>query len=276
MILSIEPDHFDCFTVAAEVEAAFARFRAAGAGGRAVAGAPTIVPPRGGSSPGWPAAVESFGSPPTAIGTAAEPARPARLLLVRAAACGEPGLRSQAAVPGRHNVLNALAAAALASHSARAADAIRGRAGEFRGLRRRLECWATVGERGWSTTMPTIRRKWRPRWRRSGRCIPGGGSGACFSRTRPRAPADLLDELARSLQNADKIVVAEIFRARENRWRRTRSPPPTWPSALPSWGCDAQAPGDGQPKFSEHLRQVALRRATCGHDGGRRHWNDRA
>ena len=49
----------------------------------------------------------------------------------------------------------------------------------------------------------------------AGRCIPAGGCGASFSRIRPRAPAHLLDELATSLQNADKLVVAEIFRARE-------------------------------------------------------------
>jgi UDP-N-acetylmuramate--alanine ligase len=120
-------------------------------------------------------------------------------------------------VPGRHNVSNALAAAALASHCGATGTAIRGGLERFAGLVRRLE-W--IGEHreiailddyahhptAVAASLATVRQMYPERrlW-----CVFEPHQ---VSRTR-----HLLDEFARSLQNADKIIVAEIFRAREAR-----------------------------------------------------------
>jgi UDP-N-acetylmuramate--alanine ligase len=117
--------------------------------------------------------------------------------------------------PGRHNVLNALAAAALAWSNGITAEQIALGLGNFSGLHRRLENLGTW--RGAtllddyahhpteiSATLETIRQMYPNRrlW-----CI--------FQPHQASRTAHLLDELAESLQNAEKVLVAEIFRARE-------------------------------------------------------------
>jgi UDP-N-acetylmuramate--alanine ligase len=118
-------------------------------------------------------------------------------------------------VPGRHNVLNALAAAALSWENGATPQTIAEALAGFRGLRRRLELLGTW--RGVTliddyahhptevaATLETVRQMFpgRPVW-----CV--------FQPHQVSRTARLLDELAASLQNADKVLVAEIFRARE-------------------------------------------------------------
>ena len=55
----------------------------------------------------------------------------------------------------------------------------------------------------------------RPRWQRCGKCFPRRRSGCVFQPHQASRLTVLLDELAASLHNADKIAVAEVFRARE-------------------------------------------------------------
>jgi UDP-N-acetylmuramate--alanine ligase len=118
-------------------------------------------------------------------------------------------------VTGKHNVLNALAAAALASAAGVGPETIASALSSFRGLKRRLE---VVARRGGVTliddyahhpteiraTLATVRAMYPSRrvW-----CV--------FQPHQASRTAALLDELAESLHNADKIAVAEIFRARE-------------------------------------------------------------
>jgi UDP-N-acetylmuramate--alanine ligase len=119
------------------------------------------------------------------------------------------------AVPGRHNVLNALAAAALARHcGASSEDIALGLAG-FRGLKRRMEVhqrWAGVP---WiddyahhpsetKATLATVRQMFPRRriW-----CV--------FQPHQASRLTALLDETVASLHNADRIAVAEVYRARE-------------------------------------------------------------
>jgi UDP-N-acetylmuramate--alanine ligase len=117
--------------------------------------------------------------------------------------------------PGRHNVVNALAAAALASAAGVGPETIAAALSSFRGLRRRLE---VVGRRDGVTwiddyahhpteiraTLTTVRSMY-----------PGRRLWCIFQPHQASRTAALLDELAESLHNADKIAVAEIFRARE-------------------------------------------------------------
>jgi UDP-N-acetylmuramate--alanine ligase len=118
-------------------------------------------------------------------------------------------------IPGRHNVLNALGAAALANYAGADNTAIRRGLGRFAGLRRRLE---HVGKwRGalWyddyahhptevTASLATLRQMFPQRrlW-----CM--------FQPHQKRRTQRLLDEFAASLQNADRVAVAEVFPARE-------------------------------------------------------------
>ena len=127
--------------------------------------------------------------------------------------------------PGRHNVVNALAAAALARENlACQADMSRGREiesvisralSDFRGLHRRMELRgvhrgvAVIDDYAHHPTevaaaLATLRRM-----------FPGRRVWCVFQPHQASRTERLLDELARALQNADKVLVAEIFRARE-------------------------------------------------------------
>ena len=124
---------------------------------------------------------------------------------------GEVSLR----VPGRHNVLNALAAAALAHANGVTSElAIRG-LGRFRGLHRRLEVLGTWGgvllvddyahhPTEVAASLETLRVM-----------EPGRRLWCVFQPHQTSRTEHLLDELAASLQNADRVLVADIFRARE-------------------------------------------------------------
>jgi UDP-N-acetylmuramate--alanine ligase len=126
-----------------------------------------------------------------------------------------PSAEVELQVPGKHNVLNALAAAALAAEAGVGAETIAAALSSFRGLKRRLE---VVGRRGGVTliddyahhpteiraTLATVRQMY-----------PGRRIWCIFQPHQASRTAALLDELAASLHNADKIAVAEIYRARE-------------------------------------------------------------
>jgi len=123
--------------------------------------------------------------------------------------------RVELAVFGRHNFLNALAAAALATVNGCPAEAILAGLANFRGLRRRLECvFEADGLAIWddyahhpteiSTTLATIRE-----------ISPHSRIWCLFQPHQASRTACLLDELALSLQNAERVLIADIFRARE-------------------------------------------------------------
>ncbi len=119
------------------------------------------------------------------------------------------------AVPGLHNLYNALAAAALAGELGASAVAIRCGLELFLGLRRRCE---TLGTYAGVTlvddyahhpsevraTLATLRQKY-----------PGRRLWCVFQPHQARRTAALLDEFANSLHNADAVLVADIYRARE-------------------------------------------------------------
>ena len=119
-------------------------------------------------------------------------------------------------IPGQHNVLNALAAAALARESSFLdGGQIAFGLGQFAGLRRRLEVTGTwrgatlIDDYAHHPTevaagLETIRQM-----------HPGRRLWCVFQPHQASRTAHLLDELAASLQNADKVIVAEVYRARE-------------------------------------------------------------
>jgi len=213
-ILGIEPDHFDCYDSLEQIEDAFRQFAAS-------------VPPEGlllvrhdcastrRATAGLGCRIESFGLGPEADWSAQRLTHRRGQFRFEIHHLGQPMCHLRLRTPGRHNVLNALAAAALAWHNRATEDQIASGLGSFAGLRRRLEVLGTW--RGATllddyahhptevtATLDAIRQMFPHRrvW-----CV--------FQPHQASRTARLLDELAASLQNADRVLVAEIFRARE-------------------------------------------------------------
>ncbi len=224
VILGIEPDHFDCYDSADQLAEAFRRFaRSLPPDGLLLARHDCPVTRR--IAEVLPCRVETFG-------IAAEADWSARRLSSRRGrytfeihhhggyVCG---VSLQA--PGRHNVVNALAAAALARENlACQGDRRRGREIErvisralrdFRGLHRRMELRgvhrgvAVIDDYAHHPTevaaaLATVHRM-----------FPGRRVWCVFQPHQASRTERLLDETAQALQNADNVLIAEIFRARE-------------------------------------------------------------
>jgi UDP-N-acetylmuramate--alanine ligase len=214
IILGIEPDHFDCFETPADLERAFARL-AAGIPRDGLILARHDCPATRRVTAAVSCRVETFGIAQQADWSA-------RRLTVRRGRyafgiCrhGRHILDVRLQIPGRHNVLNALAAAALAWENDVSADWIAQGLSSFLGLYRRFEMLGTWGgvtlvddyahhPTEVAATLRTLRQ-----------VLPGRRVWCIFQPHQASRTARLLDELAESLQNADGVVVAEIYRARE-------------------------------------------------------------
>jgi UDP-N-acetylmuramate--alanine ligase len=214
-ITAIELDHVDCFASLADVESAFATFaRRVPAEGLVMARADCAATAR--VTAGLDCAVETFGLTTGATWHAARLRERRGCYSFELRRRGRLVCEIKMPLPGAHNVLNALAAAALASHCGASAAAIRAGLERFAGLRRRLElvtdngAMAVVDDYAHHPTevaasLAAVRQMYPARriW-----CV--------FEPHQRSRTARLLDEFARSLHNADKIVVTEIARVRED------------------------------------------------------------
>lgn len=215
VLLGIEPDHFDCFPSGEHLEGAFSAFvDRLPADGLLLAsdGCPTTR--RIAARAGCP--VEFFGL------DEASPWRAAQVIGRRGYYHFELVHQERSlgtvklAVPGRHNVINAVAAAALSGAAGASPDAIVAGLERFAGLHRRLELLGSSGG-VWlvddyahlpaevAATLDTVREM-----------FPGRQVCCVFQPHQASRTARLLDPLAQSLQNADTLLVAEVFRARES------------------------------------------------------------
>ncbi|MEX0936660.1 MAG: UDP-N-acetylmuramate--L-alanine ligase [Pirellulales bacterium] len=228
LITGIEPDHFDCYRSRAELEAAFEKFASQVLPGgllivcgdcpvarRVAATSPVRVMSYGFGEPNDVRAVELRGTAGryqfNMVGHRQE-------CLCHRQGHGKVCLchaSIQLSVAGRHNVLNALAAAALATALEVPPPVIAASLRSFPGLRRRLEVVPLLGgvrliddyahhPTAVAATLATARE------------ISGGRRLWCiFQPHQVSRTAALLDEFAASLQNADKVCVTDVFRARE-------------------------------------------------------------
>ena len=219
VILGIEPDHFDCYRSPGELEDAFARFAGlVPAKGLLLARHDCAATGRITSK--LACRVETFGIDGRADWSArrlfARRGRYAFDICRRGRCLCQVGMQ----FPGRHNVLNALAAAAVAWENGVSPEQIAQALGSFRGLYRRLELLGTwrgvllVDDYAHhptevTATLGTLRRM-----------FPGRRVWCVFQPHQVSRTERLLDELAESLQNADRVLVAEIFRAREGPHQR--------------------------------------------------------
>ncbi|MBN2022956.1 MAG: UDP-N-acetylmuramate--L-alanine ligase [Pirellulales bacterium] len=217
VLLGVEPDHFDCFDTSDALNEAFGRFVARlPAEGLLLAAGHCPVTQYLAAGAACP--VETFG-----LLGADEPADwTARIVDHRLgryrfvlARWGEELCEVALRMPGVHNVRNATAAAALAWHSGVAPARIARSLGAFAGLHRRQEI---VGVRSGvvyvddyahhptevCATLRAVRQMY-----------PARRLVCVFQPHQASRTGRLLDELARSLQNVDKLWVADVFRARE-------------------------------------------------------------
>ena len=214
VILGIEPDHFDCYESPEQLEEAFARFaRQVPDDGLvlAQAGCPTTLR----VTAGLRCRVETFGFDPQADWSARQLSGRRGRWSFRVCRQGRPVAAVRLRLPGIHNVLNALAAAALAWWNGVPPGVIGHGLGRFRGVARRLETLGT-----WqgvvliddyahhptevSAALQSVRQM-----------HPGRRMWVVFQPHQASRTERLLDELAASLQNADRVIVSEVFRARE-------------------------------------------------------------
>jgi UDP-N-acetylmuramate--alanine ligase len=214
VVLNIEHDHFDCFTTPEHVEAAFAEFAAR-------------VPPDGlvlyaAECPRTRRAMrdldcvgETFGLSPSATWQARNLRERRGFYSFRIRARERLICDVALRVPGRHNVYNALAAAALASHCGATGRAIHEGLERFAGLQRRIETLvdtpdlAVVDDYAHHptevfATLSTVRQM-----------FPGRRVWCVFQPHQASRLSQLCEDFSRSLADADKIVVAETFRTRE-------------------------------------------------------------
>lgn len=213
-ILGIEPDHFDCYSSFVELEHAFAQFAAQlPPQGLLVARADCAATVR--ATRAANCRIETFGIAANADWQAVDLRSCRGRYRFWVQRHGERIAQIALRVAGRHNVLNALAAAALSLAAGADGRAIEHGLNRFRGVRRRLE---VLGLRDGAvliddyahhptevTAALSAVREMYPRRR----------LWLVFQPHQVSRTAHLLDEFAASLQNADKIVVADIVRARE-------------------------------------------------------------
>ena len=213
-VLGIEADHFDYYRSLDEVVAAFERFV------RSVPGEGVVL--ARGDCPltrrivrGLSCRVETFGYAASCQWCAARLVSKGGYYSFDLRHGRQTLGRITLAVPGRHQVENALAAAVLASSAGVCPEVIATALAHFRGLRRRLEvvgCWQGIALVDDYAHHPTevaaalaAVREMYPRRRLW--CV--------FEPHQASRTKHLLDEFAASLHNADHTAVAEIYRARE-------------------------------------------------------------
>jgi UDP-N-acetylmuramate--alanine ligase len=214
LVLGIEPDHFDYYATPRDLEAAFAQFLCQ------VDGDGLII-----ANADCPAIrrvlttaqdhVATFGFSPDADW------QPGRLehslglhrfdIQFQGKNLGRVSLR----VPGRHQVANALAAAA-ACHAAgvRPEEIVEGLS-QFAGLRRRLEHVATVAGIDVLDDYAHHPTEIRAALAAVRLMYPGRTIWCIFQPHQVSRTAALLDEFAASLHNADRVAVTDVFVARE-------------------------------------------------------------
>ena len=213
-ILNVEPDHLDCFGDFENVVEAFARFaEQVDADGLIVCNAEdrwAKEAMRRGRAP-----VETFGLQPDADWRAVNVREDQGRCAFEVRYQGTSILSTRLAIPGWHNVFNALAAIALAHHAGADPRAIAEALPDFTGVSRRLS-WRGEG-RGVTivddyahhptevgVTLEAVRHRYGPR-----------RTWVVFQPHQRFRTQAFMDEFADSFGLADEIIIPRVFGARE-------------------------------------------------------------
>ena len=214
VVTGIEPDHFDCFSSGIELEAAFAEFvRRLPAAGTLVINA--HCPVAGRVARQARSRVVTFGIEGDADWRAENIVQSGghyHFDIIRPhGRIGGIALR----MPGRHNVLNALAAAALASQAGADDGAIVQALNRFAGLERRLERVGQWRGAAWYDDYAHHPSEVRAALAAVRQMFPSRRIWCIFQPHQVSRTRHLLDQFAVSLQNADRVAIADVFPARE-------------------------------------------------------------
>jgi len=215
-LLNIEDDHFDFYRSPEQLDFAFASFvQKLPANGlllvrqdcpRAIEAARTAG-----------CRVETFGLDKGADWAGAELKEHNGRYQLEILRAGKPWGQIRLPIPGLHNAFNALAAAGLGAWCGLSAQQVTSGLATFPGLHRRLERVGRWGGAEWiddyahhptevGAALSAVREVY-PRQR----------LWTVFQPHQASRTARLLDEFAASLDNSDRLFIAEIFRAREGR-----------------------------------------------------------
>ncbi|MBN2579591.1 MAG: UDP-N-acetylmuramate--L-alanine ligase [Pirellulales bacterium] len=209
-ILGVEADHFDCYPAAEDLEAAFTEFV-------------RLIPPSGyllarHDCPATQRAVraarcrvESFGLLPKADWSAEIPISGSFTVLYR----GRPQFTARLSLPGRHQVLNALAATVLSLKNSVVPERIRSSLARFAGLKRRFELAGRRNGIVWIDDYAHHPTEVEIALQTARQVFQDCRIYCVFQPHQVLRTARLLDEFAGSLHNADIVLIAEIYRARE-------------------------------------------------------------
>lgn len=213
-ILNIEPDHLDCYRDIDEISDAFTEFaRRVHSNGLLVCNADDIRSMRAAQAAGCP--VQSFGLDRDADWTAKRLRCDSGRFRFDACLNGEVVLHGQLAIPGRHNVANALAAIALAHEAGAAPFKIAKALETYKGVDRRLS-WKGTGHgvtvvddyahhpTEIRVTIDAARSCYRPN-----RLL------VVFQPHQVSRTRHLMVEFAQAFGGADEIIVPDVYCARE-------------------------------------------------------------
>lgn len=212
-ILGIETDHFDCFRDLDETIAAFAEFaaRLPSSGGLIVRDeAASIQAARSATVP-----FETFSLNPTSDWWASGLRPTQQGTQFQIFHHGQEFAEIDLQIPGDHNVLNAIAAAALCSIAGASANEIRLGLNAFTGIKRRLECvgtWSGVTIIDDYAHHPTAVRASLETVRRH---YPGRRIVCVFQPHQVSRTQALMADFATSFRVADQVVIVPVFAARE-------------------------------------------------------------
>lgn len=215
VVTGIEHDHFDCFTSVADVQAAFAEFVARlPPNGALVFNAQCL---RARQVVRWARSrVVSFGIDCPSDWRAVNVEQRGGLFHFDIRSPGGNIRNIQLAVPGRHNVLNALAAASLTAQVGADQRAIASGLCSFAGLERRLEHVGAWFGAVWYDDYAHHPTEIRAALAAVRQMFPNRRIWCIFQPHQLSRTRALLDEFADSLQNADRIGIAEVCAAREH------------------------------------------------------------
>lgn len=219
-ILGVEADHFDCFADIDETTAAFREFA------RLIPQDGLLVTHRDCTASQMAAqaavcALETFSieppdSPPTATWVAVNVERTPLGHSFQILHLGVPFCLAVLNIPGRHHVLNALAATALCFRAGATAEQIASGMSQFRGIRRRFEVlgeWRGVTIVDDYAHHPTAI---RATLRTAKDQYPGRRLVCVFQPHQVSRTLGLLAEFATSFSDADEVLVVPVYGARES------------------------------------------------------------
>lgn len=213
-LLGIEPDHFDCYPTVDHLKHAFTLFaRGVRADGHLLVRHECSRSRRVAESASC--RVETFGLAPEAAWRAVDIRSHLGCHSFTVRSRGQDLCRIDLRVLGRHQVINALAAAATSFRNGMTPEQVSAELSHWCGLRRRLEVVGQFSEVTWvddyahhptevSASLLALRER-----------FPGKRIFCIYQPHQASRTARLLDETAASLQNADCVVITDIFRARE-------------------------------------------------------------